>query len=115
MADGDRILKRRHLVFYLEVYDNSTNELLGQVVDITTKGLKLISKKAIGEDRLFRLKMMLPEGYFKEQLVEIDCKSLWCRPDVNPDFYVTGFEVQNIDLEAKGIIAQLIQQLGFND
>ena len=38
MTDETRSLKRRHLVYYLEVYDDDANELLGHLVDLTTCG-----------------------------------------------------------------------------
>ena len=42
-----RAYKRRHLIYYLEVYDDETGDLLGHLVDITLQGLKLTSKKEI--------------------------------------------------------------------
>lgn len=41
MTEDGRTLKRRHLIFYLEVFNEDNDELLGHVVDITTKGIKL--------------------------------------------------------------------------
>ncbi|MBU0483277.1 MAG: PilZ domain-containing protein [Proteobacteria bacterium] len=110
-----RVLKRRHLIYYLEVYDYKSNELVGHLVDITPKGIKLVSKKPIETGKAFILQMMLPEGYFKHKLLKFECESQWCKNDVNPDFFVTGFAVKDVDLEAKEIILKLIKQLGFND
>ena len=61
-----RELKRRHLFFYLEVYDVVTGELLGNLVDITTRGIKLVSKNQIPINKTYVLRMVLPEGYFTE-------------------------------------------------
>ena len=110
-----RTLKRRHLIYYLETYDEDTGELLGHLVDLTTSGVKVVSKKAIEIGKRYRMKMLLPAGYFKETVIHFEGVSKWSGNDVNPDFYDTGFEVTNLDREARKTIIKLITWLGFND
>ena len=110
-----RALQRRHLIYYLEVRDDATGKLLGHLVDITTEGIKLVSKGAIEKGRVFRLRMELPEDYFDEKILRFEAKSLWSSNDVNPDFYDTGFSVVGMDERAKSIVADLVGQFGFND
>ncbi len=113
--DEARSLKRRHLVYYLEVYDDEANELLGHLVDLTTEGLKLVSKQRIPTNRIYKLRMMLPEGYFSEKDIYFEAKSMWSSNDVNPDFYDTGFSAANIESRSQEIILELVGQLSFND
>ncbi|MEW6427225.1 MAG: PilZ domain-containing protein [Thermodesulfobacteriota bacterium] len=114
--EGDgRTLKRRHLIYYLEVFDEDTGRLLGHLVDITTRGIKLISKEAVPLDRVYRMRMHLPEGYFKECVVHFEGRAVWSGNDVNPDFFDTGFDVPNLDKNVRKIIIKLINWLGFND
>lgn len=115
MTDETRNLKRRHLVYYLEVYDDEANELLGHLVDLTTTGLKLVSKQRIPTNRVYKLRMMLPEGYFEQKDLYFEAKSLWSSNDINPDFYDTGFAAPKLASETKHIIADLVAQLSFND
>ena len=110
-----RELKRRHLFFYLEVYDVVTGELLGNLVDITTRGIKLVSKTEIPIDKTFVMRMILPEGYFAEKEIHFEGKSVWSGNDINPDFFDTGFEVANLDKAERKIIRKLIDEVGFND
>ena len=112
--DNSRRLKRRHLVFYLEVYDEN-GAVLGHLVDITTKGIKLVSKEPIEENTDFTLKMELPEEYFSDKFLEFSGRSLWTGPDVNPNFHATGFEITGLEDGARDIIRKLINELGFND
>ncbi len=56
-----RRLKRRHLVYYLEVFDSKSNEFLGHLVDLTIEGIKLVSKNYIEPNKEYLLKMVLPE------------------------------------------------------
>jgi len=110
-----RTLKRRHLIYYLEVYDEADGELLGHLVDITTRGIKLISKKPIAVDRVYRMLMMLPEGYFKVNDLHFEGRAIWSGNDINPDFYDTGFDVPGLDKDVRRIIIKLINWLGFNE
>jgi len=110
-----RVLKRHHLIYYLEVYDLESGNLLGHIVDITTRGIKLVSKEKIPLNRSYVLKLKLPESYFKENEIHFEGKTLWSSNDVNPDFFDTGFEVTSLSLEERKILRKLIEQLGFND
>ena len=110
-----RTLKRRHLIYYLEVYDEDSGDLIGHLVDLTTSGLKIVGKKPFKVGKSYRMKMILPEGYFKENVVHFEGLTKWCGNDVNPDFYDAGIEVINLDKEVRKIVIKLITWLGFND
>ncbi len=110
-----RVLARRHLIYYLEVYDIETGKQLGHLVDITTRGIKLVSKETIPLEQTFIMKLMLPTGYFKEKEIHFEAKSLWSSNAVNPDFFDTGFEVTSLSTEERQIIRKLVEQIGFNN
>lgn len=115
MTEDGRALKRRHLIFYLEVYDTETDTLLGNLVDITTQGIKLVSKTPIETGKIFILRMTLPEDYFEDKVLTFEAKSLWSGNDVNSDFFDTGFSASSLNTKAKETITELVKQLGFND
>jgi len=118
MADQNeemRKFKRRHLIYYLEVFDDETGALLGYLVDLTVNGLKLVSKEEIPKDKNFRLRMMMPEEYCPERQVVFEARSMWCAEDVNPDFYATGFSAPELDQNIRRIFMIMINQVGFND
>jgi hypothetical protein len=97
------------------VHDLESGNLLGHLVDITTRGIKLVSKEQIPLNRTYILKLKLPAGYFQENEIHFEGKSLWSSNDVNPDFFDTGLEVTSLSLEERKILHKLIEQLGFND
>ncbi len=115
MARDFRTLKRRHLIYYLEVIDIESNQILGHLVDVTLKGIMLISKEPIEVGKSFSLRMKLPEGIADELHLEFHAKSVWTGKDINPDFYDTGFEVIDLPSAAKENIQNLIEQMGFSD
>ena len=115
MGVESRIMKRRQLVYYLKLYDEETGDQVGNVVDITTRGCKIISKKPLPEEKSMALRLDLPEGLYSLETIVLKGKTLWSRPDVNPDFYVTGFEVPRLGAEERKVVRQLIDQTAFND
>lgn len=110
-----RRMKRRHLFYYLEVFDATTGEQLGNLVDITTRGCKLVSRKPIPIDQSMTLKIVLPDDYYSEKELVFEARSVWSANDVNPDFYDSGFEVPHLGLEERKMIRRLIERVGFND
>lgn len=108
-------MKRRHLIYYLEVFDHSTGRKLGNLVDITTKGCKLVSRQPIAVNKAMTLRIELPGDYYADRQLVFAARSIWSTNDVNPDFYDTGFEVPELDLKERKIIRRLIERVGFND
>jgi len=114
-ASDKRRIKRSHLIYYLRVFDQSTNETLGHLVDITQEGAMLISENAIPAGVHYRLRMMLPAEIFGREHLDFEAESLWCKRDVNPDFFDTGFRLNNVEVKDTVIIARLIDEYGFRD
>ncbi len=110
-----RKAKRRHIIYYLRVFDRKTDQLIGQMVDITTNGMKLVSKSAIEPETSLELRMVLPEEIDNQTEILFDAKSLWCKRDINPNFFSVGFEFIRISPEDVNIIKNLIYEFSFRD
>ncbi len=109
-----RKLKRRHLIYYLRVFDRATGRLLGHLVDLTPDGMMMMSERPVRVGRAVGLRMVLP-GSSGEQTVEFEATSRWTSRDVNPDFYDTGFELAKISRKHLAQIETLIDDFGFRD
>lgn len=110
-----RRVERRHLVFYLRVFDGMSGRVLGHIVDISSKGVMLISEDPIPVNENFRLRMRLPSQIANKDELILDATSRWCKPDDNPDFYITGFEIDEVDEESARFILSLVESFSFND
>ena len=113
--DEKRKHKRRHLIYYLRVFDRSSDQLLGHLVDITHDGALLISEDPISPEELFQLRMALPEEIDDKEFLDFNGVSIWCKRDVNPDFFVTGFRFINLSEHDITTVARLIEDFGFSD
>ena len=110
-----RKLKRRHLIYYLRVFDRRSGDLLGHLVDLTTAGIMLISESPIPADHAYACRMVLPGQGDDQREVTFEAHSIWSKRDVNPAFYATGFRLERPDPEAVAAIEGLIAEYGFRD
>ena len=114
--DERRGLKRRHLVFYLDVLDRTSGRVIGQLGDISIDGLLVISREQLPENFSCPARIALPDVRgFHGGFLELGIRECWRSPDVNPDLFCTGFTLENPSAEDIGVINSLVQALGFRD
>jgi len=118
---GVRIMKekrkitRRFLLYYMRVYDATTRQQIGNMVDITPRGIMVVSEHPIPDEQTSRLRMELTNEVADKPFMEFSARSKWCEPDVIPDMYNTGFEILDLAPEDSKIILQIIDEFGFRD
>jgi len=107
-----RSFKRRHLIYYLRVYDGVSSRVVGHIVDISPHGFMLISDEPVAAQEEYRLRMKLPglSSVQEELIFEAVCR--WCREDDNPAFFVAGFQIHNLLPEEATYIQSLIDDFG---
>ena len=110
-----RKLKRRHLIYYLRVTERGTGALVGFLVNITPQGIMIMSEEPIPEGKTFELQLLVPGETTQRRYLQFKARSLWCKKSVNTDFYDSGFELQNINVNEFSEIENIIHELGFND
>ena len=110
-----RKLKRRHVIFYSRVFDLHTGQLMGHLMDITSEGMRLISDEPTEVNQTFLLRIDLPEDIMAKPYVKFEARSLWCKQDINPSFYNTGYQIFNMSAEDVALIDNMIEEVGFGD
>ncbi len=113
MGQNKRQLKRVHLIYYLRIFDRDNGENIGHLVDITTQGIMIISEQKIPAGKDFSLKMQLPATVIGREEIKFTAHCLWCKKDINPDFYVSGFKINSITTQEVKTITALINAYGF--
>ena len=110
-----RRLSRRHILFYSRVFDRKSGVFLGYLGNMNEGGLMIISEDPIDINQDFLLRIDLPEDIYSMSVLNFDARSVWCKLDVDPNFYNTGFQLDNVSDESKDIIAQIIDDYGFRN
>ena len=103
-----RQLERRHIMFYSRVFDRKTGKLMGYLGNITTGGIMIISDDAINCEVDYKLRLDLPEDIYGQAILNLDAHSLWCQQDIDPNFYNTGFRLDDLNAEDRVIIEQIL-------
>ncbi|MES9993072.1 MAG: PilZ domain-containing protein [Candidatus Thiodiazotropha sp.] len=110
-----RNIKRRHLIYYLRVWQPDHNVPLGHVVDINTEGLMLISEKAVPTGEKMQLEIRLPDSQGDLKPIAFKAICRWSDKDINTAFYDSGFEFIDKSPEAVKTLQSMIEDYGFMD
>ena len=88
---------------------------MGHLVDITTEGIMMISEEQITKGKDFSFRMQLPATISGREEIQFSARCLWCKKDFNPDFYVSGYQIDKIPPEEVKTITALINSYGFKN
>jgi c-di-GMP-binding flagellar brake protein YcgR len=110
-----RTVKRRHLIYYLRVWQLENNLPLGQVVDINSRGMMLIGEKAIPTGEELNLKIHLPDSEEDVKYLSFKAICRWSDRDINTAFYDSGFEFIETSDEKIETLQNVIDSYGFSD
>ncbi|MBU1568098.1 MAG: PilZ domain-containing protein [Proteobacteria bacterium] len=110
-----REVDRKYLVFYLRIYDGMSSKILGHLVDISEKGMMLISDNPISVNENYRLRMRLPTQMKERSEIMFDAMSRWCKSDANPDFFLAGFQIHNLEQSSRDLVLTLIRDFSYNE
>jgi hypothetical protein len=108
-----RRLKRRNLILYLPIENMTDGSEFGRLVDVTREGLMSISPDQKEVGKIFSLKLSLPTTIGGEIELLLDGKAVWCRKDVNPEYYVTGIQFHDVSKKNTDVIELLIDYFAF--
>jgi hypothetical protein len=110
-----RKIDRRFLLYYMRVYDANTQKQIGNLVDITPRGIMVGSEHPLPEGQTTRLRVEVTDEVTDKPFLEFSAHSKWCEPDVIPNMFNTGFEILDLTPEDSKIIDHIIEEFGFRD
>lgn len=110
-----RRTKRKYLLYYGRVYDETEQKQLGYLVDITEEGFMLLSDNPIPVGAEHRIKLEVTTDIAPSPFIRFKAKSVWSEPDIDPKRYNNGFVITELDPADKGVIDMIIKEYGFRD
>lgn len=105
-----RKLKRRNFILNIEVFDRNSDKLMGDLGDITSEGIMVVSEDPIAENKTFELIIRLPEEAEEQLEIVFDAQSIRCQKTIHKAIYITGFLVKSLDEENKRKIEYFIEE-----
>jgi c-di-GMP-binding flagellar brake protein YcgR len=114
-ARRQRARKRRHLFYYLKVFDGLTGRLVGHLVDLSPAGMLLLvhDPLTIGTD--YRLRVQLPEECGDHHDLVVDARSVSCRRDDNADRWGVSFRLGDVPRSDRAILQSMIYKFEFGN
>jgi hypothetical protein len=112
MDEADkRSLKRVEPYYYLRVYDGNTKEYVGCVVDISKKGMKLLSEKQFVIGKLYNLRFPLPDDSIFGDSMKVEARACWSTPLKNSAENEVGFEFEKTVGDGVFAVESIIRDL----
>lgn len=105
--------ERHNLIMYLRVHDQTTDELIGHVVDVSSGGMMLVSDAPFEPKSEHKLRVVLPYTEQEDRTLDIEVECRWCGPDANEDYYDAGFQFTNPTAELREMITGVVEDVGF--
>lgn len=108
-----RRLDRRNFSYYMRVTDETTKQLIGYLVDISTGGFKLDCPTVVPNEREYRLHIELTRDIADKNSMVFIARSKWCHPDhVDPNTYNVGFQIVNMTPGDSVIFQRMFEKYG---
>jgi hypothetical protein len=97
----------------MRVIDNNTHELSGYLSDISPRGFKLDSQKALMINKDYALRLDLTPEISNKPYIVFVARAIWSKPDpINPNEYILGFQIVNISTFEKVIFQRIVEKYG---
>ena len=103
-----RKIPRNHLVHYLRLFDQETKAVLGNMIDISMSGIRMISEGAIPPGTYFKIHMDFPEEVTGKLFLTFEAVCVWCKPEESSNLFTAGCEFRKIADEDREILHYLI-------
>ena len=111
-----REIKRRNLVYYLDIADAESGEPMGKLADISLNGVLVLSETPIKTDYKGKLKILMPfDGFMTVPIPPVPVEKRWGKRDKKTDYYYYGMEITETDIKLEKAISSLIAKIGFSD
>jgi hypothetical protein len=85
-----RRIERHQLPYYLKVFNRITDKPMGYIGNVSLDGLLLISQLPLLVGARFDMRLKIP-GQLEPHFIDFSATCQWCREDVTPGYYDSGF------------------------
>jgi hypothetical protein len=111
MQNDRRNINRRKFGYFMRVIDNKTQKILGYLSDISPKGFKLESQKALTIHMDYSLRLDLTTDIVDKACINFVARAMWCQPDpINPNEYIQGFQIVSMSPNDQEIFKFIVEK-----
>ena len=104
---------RKDFSYFMQVFNEETQELIGHLADISSGGFKLDSLHPIPPDKDYRFRLNLTKEVADKPFMVFVARSKWCKVDpLDPFCYNVGFQLINISPKDIDIFNRMYEKYG---
>jgi len=112
MAERRRA-ERRAISHYLQVMDASTHEILGSLVNVSSKGIMIDGRNPMQISKTIRVRMDTTSDIANTLNIEFTARVKWCQEDTfSPGIYDIGLEFVHISVNSAEVLARVAEKYG---
>ena len=116
MAEERRNNERSKFGYYMRVIDNITSETVGYLTDISPRGFKLDSQKALTPNKDYTLRMDLTPDISDRSFITFIARARWTKTDpMDISAFVDGFQIINISPHDEEIFNRILEKYGIHE
>ena len=87
----ERLIQRHQLTFFLKVFNRFTDKPIGFLGNVSDGGLMLISQLPMLVNARFDMRLKIPGQDGQVHCIDFFATCQWCREDVTPGSFDSGF------------------------
>lgn len=110
----ERRIERHQLPYFLRVFNRFTDKPIGFLGNVSKEGLMLFSPLPLLVDGMFELRLKIPGRDGQLHQIDLAAQCQWCREDVTPNTYDSGFVLLQPPTEYSALIIALHQYFSFH-
>jgi hypothetical protein len=100
----------------MRVIDNNTHEILGNLSDISPKGFRLDSRRALTIHQDYNVRLEQTSMVSDKPYIVFDARVMWGQRDpIIPNEYCEGFQITGISQHENDIFQILMEKYGVPD
>lgn len=100
----------------MQVVDDSSDQLLGYLADISSTGFRLDCRQQLAANQNYSLRFDLTDEVADKAFMVLVARSKWCKLDeLDPFVYNVGFQIVSIDAEDVTIFKRIVEKYGIGD
>jgi hypothetical protein len=111
MFSDRRRQARWNLKVHLRVFDQDSGKVLGHVVNLTLKGMTLVSDAPLPAEKKFFLGLEIPTQNDEGERIIVKALSVWNNKIEGQNYYLNGFHIFRLPDQTMATIQKIIEAL----
>ena len=104
---------RKLLSYYIQVIDATTQEIIGNLVDVSTIGLKIDGLNALPVDKIINIRLDTTPEIANQPYIEFSAGVRWCKSEImTAGIFDIGLQIIHISPRDAEILARMAEKYG---